>query len=199
MDELSGQTTSEVASRASARPGDIWQPTIPEPISLATTYDRLTYLWSVHSFTNECIRFSDTKAGAVVVIATGLIGALYGSEIHRRSTLLPVAPSDPKAWAALSAFILLILGVLCGAWSIIPRLQKCRERNFIFWDNVLEFRSAADYAKALRAESFEGLLDHLASELFIVASICRIKYRWLRLSISLALLGGLIGGGVFVL
>jgi hypothetical protein len=167
--------------------------------SLATTYDRLSFLWSVHSFTNDYVRFADNKTTAVVVIASGLIGALYSGGAHRRFMLFGVAQWDWKAWSGLLAFVFLALGVLSGAWSVMPRLWSGNKRGFVFWENVLRFRTALDYARCLRAESFEGLVDCLADDLFAVSSICRAKYRWLRLSICLTLLGGLLGASVLIL
>src|SRR5437763_11946832 len=42
----------------------------------------LEFLWKVHSYTNDYIRFADTKAGIALALVAGLLATLFGSKAH---------------------------------------------------------------------------------------------------------------------
>jgi hypothetical protein len=40
------------------------------------------FIWKVHSYTNEYIRFADAKAGAVIAWCSALTAALFAAKAH---------------------------------------------------------------------------------------------------------------------
>jgi hypothetical protein len=47
------------------------------------TPTQIEFAWHVHTYTNEYVRFADTKAAAVLAISAGLIGGLFAAKAHR--------------------------------------------------------------------------------------------------------------------
>jgi hypothetical protein len=86
------------------------------------------FVWKVHGYTNEYIRFADAKAGAIITWCAGLIALLF--TIKAQSRFLPpqitFTDIDWKATglgaAAIVAFLFLTLSVTFGFLTILPRL-----------------------------------------------------------------------------
>ncbi len=79
------------------------------------------FLWKTHSYINDYIRFSDTKAGFAITLSGALLGLLYSAKTHE---LFLKAPFDSWSWpncSSAASFALLILSVLSGVWTIRPR------------------------------------------------------------------------------
>jgi hypothetical protein len=148
---------------------------------------------------NEYIRFADTKAGVVIVLASGLVAGLYAAKLH-----VPIMSASPFAlgWlGVLSAlgFLFLTSGILLAVWAIRPRLTNDQRRGFVFWESIRGFRSASEYWQALRAEGEERLGEHLAGHLYMLSSVCRRKYFWVALSIWVSLGGAVAGTAALLL
>jgi hypothetical protein len=86
------------------------------------------FVWKVHSYTNDYIRFADAKAGAMITWCAGLIALLF--TIKAQNRFMDTGPTftgiDFEATAlgflAVSAFILLAFSVLFGFLTVLPRL-----------------------------------------------------------------------------
>jgi len=157
------------------------------------------YLWNVHGYMNEYIRFADTKAGVVIVLASGLVAGLYAANLH-----VPIVSTWPVAWEWLGvlsalAFLLLASGIVLAVWAIRPRLTNDQQCGFVFWESIRGFRSASEYWQALRAEGEERLAEHLAGHLYTLASVCRKKYFWVAVSIWVSLGGAAAGTAALLL
>ena len=105
-------------------------PDEPQPDEQSLGYGAVTlptghrdFLWKVHSYTNDYIRFSDAKSGVVIGFAVATLGALYATGAF--ATIRATTPGD---WSALDQTLLaavafLVAGALAAAWSMRPRLD----------------------------------------------------------------------------
>jgi len=157
------------------------------------------FLWNTHNYLNEYIRFSDTKAGVVVVLASGIIAAMYAAKLH--VGVLGKWPSQWHwlDWLATSSFALLAATVALAVWAIKPRLTNDQSQGFVFWNSIRGFRSASDFWSAFRAQSVDGMAEHLSAHLFTLAGVCKRKYFWVALSIWVALVGAASGAAAVLL
>jgi len=156
------------------------------------------YLWSVNGYINDHIRFSDTKAGSVIVLAGAVLSLLYGGGLQRMFANRPFAEWTVTSVAALLAFLALGAAVLTAAWSMRPRLVRVHTTGFIFWESVLAHGSADAFVKALNGQSRQQLLDHLSTQIYHVSLVCSRKFLWVARSIQLCLAGALLAAVVLV-
>lgn len=90
----------------------------------------LEFLWKVHGYTNEYIRFADPKAAFAVAVAAGLLAALFNAKCHAFCSPSKLSLAD-ATWDAtrLGAVSTMALSCLLGStfllsWAITPRLWK---------------------------------------------------------------------------
>ena len=131
---------------------------------------RVDFLWNVHSYTNEYIRFADTKAALTVAWATALLGVLYAERVHA------VPNPETGFWVtSLLAAAALCAGFVLSVWSILPRLlcnpiARSSPKNtktiatksvgLIYWGDVLSLNDAVTYqlnVSKLDDENFVGV------------------------------------------
>ena len=101
---------------------------------------QLDFLWKVHDYTNNYVRFSDTKAALVIAFASGFIASLVTHDLHH--PIREARFGRPLDWqytwvvlGAYAAFICLASAVLVAIASIVPRLRSRppEPRNFWGW------------------------------------------------------------------
>ena len=157
------------------------------------------FLWNTHQYLNEYIRFSDAKAGVVIVLASGIIAAMYSAQLH--VAVLGTSVADWRWLEQLSAvgFSLLAAAVVLAVWAIRPRLTNNQPTGFVFWDSIRAFGSAQAFWNALHAQNKSRLEEHLSEHLFTLAGVCHRKYFWASLSIWAALLGSAAGVAAILL
>ncbi len=157
------------------------------------------FLWNTHQYLNEYIRFSDAKAGVVIVFASGIIAAMYSAQLH--VAVFSTWPADWRwlEWTSAAGFALLATAVLLSVWAIRPRLTNKQPKGFIFWDSIRGFSSAADFRRAFQTQNKSGMAGHLAEHLFTLAGVSHRKYFWVSLSIWATLFGAAAGGTAIVL
>lgn len=166
----------------------------PEPRPDPEKSDQqLAFLWQVHQYVNGYIKFSDQKAGVVIVFAVGVLAAMYGRSLH-----VPIFGNASGSWSAISwvslgAFVLLILALFFAGWSIRPRLKSSKATGFIFWEGILAHTTAQSFYGAYRNQSKSSLTEHLATHLYELAGVCTTKYEWVSASVIFVLLGGIAG------
>jgi len=156
------------------------------------------YLWHVNSYLNEHVRFSDTKAGSVIVLAGAMLSLLYGGGLHRTFAAVPVSEWTLRTFAALATYLLLGASVGCASWSMRPRMVNTVPKGYLFWESILAHGSPAAFTKELNRRSRQELLDHLSVQLYIVSGICSTKFRWVGRSIFLCLGGALLAAMVLI-
>jgi len=173
-----------------------------------TAKDKLEFLWKVHSYTNEYIRFSDPKAGLAIALITALIATMYSSKAH-----LHCAPAR-ISWATATwgdttlgimttlAFGFLFLSALLFSHSIAPRLwsvlfKSVRERildvisqqtpnqkspapGFIYWDEILRHNNAAEFFAESMKLLPENQSEAVAKHLYVLAGVASAKFYWIK-------------------
>jgi hypothetical protein len=159
--------------------------------------DRVKFLWEAHRNLTHHVRFSDTKAGAVVVVASSVTGALFKSGAHGLAggfSLLSLT-----TWAALAAYALLIVSILCGFWSIHPRLVNTSIKDYIFFGGIANFASPTAFWQAFQEDTDANIAQDLATNVYFLGKIVNEKYRWVGFSAWAAFLGSLIAGAMLAL
>jgi hypothetical protein len=156
------------------------------------------YLWSVNAYINDHIRFSDTKAGSVIVLAGAVLSLMYGGGLQRSFASQPFAAWTVTSVGAMLAFLFLGASVLTAAWSMRPRLVRVHTTGFIFWESVLAHGSADTFVRSLNGQSRQQLLDHLATQIYHVSLVCSRKFLWVARSIQLCLAGAMLAAIVLI-
>lgn len=156
------------------------------------------YLWHVNQYLNEHVRFSDTKAGSVIVLAGALLSMLYGGGMHRTFAAVPISEWSLRTVAALVTYLLLGGAVMAAAWTMRPRMVKSVPTGYVFWESILAHGSPAAFVRNLNLRSRQELLDHLAVQLYVVSGICSTKFRWVGRAVMLCLAGALLAAMVLV-
>ncbi|HYH82231.1 MAG TPA: Pycsar system effector family protein [Longimicrobium sp.] len=156
------------------------------------------YLWNVNQYLNEHVRFSDTKAGSVIVLSGALLSMLYGGGLHRTFAAVPLGAWRLRGVAALVTFLLLGGSVLAAAWSMRPRLVRGFARGYVFWESILAHGSPMAFVRDLNLRSRQELLDHLAIQLYAVSGICSTKFRWVGRAVVLCLTGAMLAAVVLI-
>ena len=160
---------------------------------------QVEFLWQVHGYTNEYIRFADTKAALTIAWATALLGVLYAERVHAvpdRSigflviTLMAAAP--------------LCAGFVLAVWSILPRLfrnpiakfwAKSKKANatksagLIYWGDVLSLNDAATYQRSIEKLDDESIVEQLSRHIFVLSGVANSKFRLVNLSIAVVAIG----------
>ena len=151
------------------------------------------YLWNLHKYVNDYVRFGDTKAAVILVFCTGLVGVLYNVKAPKR--LLNVAPADWTFGDGLLVLSLILLSaaVFCIAMVIVPRTRSRQTRGFVYWNTILEHGTAETYWQKISERTDRELSEHLAHHVYDVASIVSRKYWWMNWAMRLALPGAGLG------
>ena len=156
------------------------------------------YLWNINTMIGENVRFSDTKAGSVIVLSGAVLSLLYGGGLQRSFAGRPFSEWTVTSVGALLAFLALGSSVLTAAWSMRPRLVRVHNTGFIFWESVLAHGSADAFVRALNGQNRQQLLDHLSTQIYHVSLVCSRKFVWVARSIMLCLTGALLAALVLV-
>jgi hypothetical protein len=155
------------------------------------------FLWEVHHYTNEYIRFADTKAAFIATACTALIGALIASKIFDSTFRMP-----PSQWLwsqrfSIVAVTLLGLAVILCVWAIRPRLPgKNPTGGFIFWESVVAHGSAQAFSQNAAKLQNDDRVAAISDHVYILASVAKRKYRWVSWAVWFGLPGGLVAGAV---
>lgn len=158
--------------------------------------DHCEFLWRVHNYTNEYIRFADTKAVAIIAWAGALIGAMFSknAQLHFLDGKLWSSSTSLVAWATLLAYVLLAAAFGVAVFVLTPRLTRGdnspQPNELIYWESIRQFKSAGDYLDAVTNAGDE--VRCVGSHLYVLAGISRRKYRLLLASIPLAGVGTLL-------
>lgn len=186
---------------------------------------RREFIWKTHDYTNNYIRFADTKAALIIALTSGLLASLLGVKAHHYCSPSRLNLREPvwlDSWLgsfAFLAFTFLILGFCCAMLTIAPRLWNRLIRGlwntlkhmfsktarastiqpgFVYWSSILAHSSPENYYNALSAQNEGELARHLAAHQYVLGGIVEEKFLYVDRSIRFALLGGIIAG-LFIL
>jgi hypothetical protein len=156
------------------------------------------YLWNINQFIGENTRFSDTKAGSVIVLSGAVLSMLQTGGFHQSFANHPLGEWTLGAVASLLTFLCLGAAVLAAAWSIRPRFVSNFSAGYVFWESILAHGSSATFVKELNRRSRRELLDHLAVQLYSVSAVASAKFRWVARAMILCMAGALLFAVVLV-
>jgi len=199
----------------------------PGPVQVTTGHDvnqanqndaapgavSLDFMWKVHGYTNEYIRFADPKAAILIALASGLIAALYSAKCHQLCAPNRLDWRGATLWdtslgfTSLMSFSLLGASVLAAAWAVGPRLWRTLVRNLrdllghwldeappaplgvIFWNDVLRYPTADQYWAAVSAMTTVQQAEAVARHVYVLAGIAKAKFTWITWGMRCGYLG----------
>jgi hypothetical protein len=192
--EVEGVEESERLRRPQANPALVAKLNEAE----FTIFERLDYLWRTHTYISGNFRLADAKAAVTIVFGSSIIGSLYAARLHEPCLDGPMDQWSPATWLAASAFVALGTSILLSALSVQPRLWNTEGPDHIYWENILSHKSVEAYWSQFHKETAEDLEHGLCTNIYAIASVCQRKYRCLRISVWLALLGGGLGATLLI-
>ena len=154
----------------------------------------LPFLWEVHRYINEYIRFADTKAAFLMTAASAIVGALVSTGVVDKI----FTKSAPTAWSfttwlALTGLAFLTASVSCGVFAIKPRLWGRATVGLIFWESILRHGTSDMYHAALVSAS-SGREKAISDHIYVLSALAQRKYDFVKFSVYLAIPGGLLAG-----
>lgn len=147
----------------------------------------MDYLWKVHEYTNEYIRFADSKAAILLAASGGLLGWLWSVQTGRPEG----APKTVAFWLAWIAMSCLLGAAVASALVIAPRLATKQTAGFLYWGSIMAHQGREVFMKNMKAKRPVDLQEYLGNHLFELACIASAKYRALARGIWLGLAGGI--------
>jgi len=156
------------------------------------------YLWNINQFIGDNVRFSDTKAGSVIVLSGAVLSMLQTGGFHRSFANHPPGEWTLGALASLLTFLCLGAAVLAAAWSIRPRFVSNFSAGYVFWESILAHGSSQTFVQELNRRTRRELLDHLAVQIYGVSAVASAKFRWVARAMVLCMTGAVLGVIVFV-
>jgi hypothetical protein len=159
---------------------------------------RLEFLWKVHGYTNDYIRFADTKAGFVAGIVSAIIGALVASHPFDSLAGMPLGQQHYRVWFSFLALLVLVFSFTCAVLSIKPRLKAGSVRGVIYWGSVIQHRSDLAYANECRKLGSDEMESNVSLHIYSLAVISSRKYFWTNLSILAGAFGALLSGVIIL-
>jgi hypothetical protein len=156
------------------------------------------YLWNINQFIGDNVRFSDTKAGSVIVLSGAVLSLLHTGGFHHSFANHPLGEWTLGAVASLLTFLCLGGAVLAAAWSIRPRLVSNFSAGYVFWESILAHGSSQVFVQELNRRTRRELLDHLAVQLYSVSAVASAKFRWVARAMILCMAGVVLGALVLI-
>lgn len=156
------------------------------------TQFRESFLWHVHSYVNEYIRFADTKASLVIGWTSALIGVLTASNFHKRFEW------SPPGIICVAGFLGLIAAFVCAFIAIWPRLRTSQSKGFIFWKSILANGNREIFVAAFNQETAGALLEGVSQHLHDLSGVCSKKFCWVSYSIVFAFIGSILCGTMYL-
>lgn len=154
------------------------------------------FLWEVHKYTNEYIRFADTKAAFTAGASTALIGSLVASSLFDSAFCTAPCHWSKLQWMGMVALILLALSIGLSVAAIRPRLWNNRSVGFIFWGSIVGHETARNFAHAVQGLTRQEMMNSISEHLFVIATIAKRKYAYVDRSIYAGVAGGVIAAVV---
>jgi hypothetical protein len=157
------------------------------------------FLWEVHRYTNEYIRFADTKAAFIAAISTALIGSLVSSSIFDSCFRKTPCLWSKLQWAGITGLLLLLAALALSVAAIRPRLWNKTSVGYIFWESVAGHGTAQAFSHAVRELPAQDRTTAISDHLFALATVAKRKYIYVSLAMFAGVAGGLLTGVVLFL
>lgn len=139
-------------------------------------------LWNTYNTLNEWVRFSDTKATALLAI-NGVITGFYFSNITELKSILTEKPI--VCFPLLMVVIFIFLSTLFSMFCIVPRLKISRKDSLIFFSDIAKnYSNAEDYGKAIEKSLTGGNFNkEISPQIWANSKVATKKYNWVTYSV----------------
>lgn len=186
--ELSVGKTAPSLPSAGTRASDLDEPASQE------------FLWHVHQYINEYIRFGDTKAGLAAAAAGAILGTLYSAKAYVPLIRTPYSEWNAAAWLTVAATFFLLASAYSGLSVIRPRLRSTQSKGYVFWGAIAAHGDVDLLRTSFHSQSPRTLNDHLLHHLFDLSQKVAVpKYRSVSLCLLTLGIGGLLAVAALVL
>jgi hypothetical protein len=165
---------------------------VRDPDKSAEATDK--FLWDVHKYTNDYIRFADTKAAFVAAASTALIGTLVSSTVLDSCFRVTPCAWSKVQWLAMVGLLLLAASLSLAVNAIRPRLWNSTSVGYIFWESVAGHRTAKAFSEAVSNLTATERMKATSEHLFALAAVAKRKYDFVKLAIYAGIPGGLLAG-----
>jgi hypothetical protein len=152
------------------------------------------FLWDVHKYTNDYIRFADTKAAFVAAASTALIGTLVGSSVLDSCFRINVFSWPATKWVGFIGLLFLSASLCLSVNAIRPRLWNSTSAGYIFWESVAGHGTAQAFSHAVGDLTATERTTATSDHLFQLAIIAKRKYEFVKLAIYSGMPGGVLAG-----
>ena len=163
-----------------------------EKTAYADSTDR--FLWDIHKYTNDYIRFADTKAAFVVAASTALVGTLVSSSIFESCFRRTPCQWSPLQWVALVGLLLLTASLFLSVSAVRPRLWNKTSIGYIFWESIAGHGSPQEFSRAVGELPARMRTRAISDHLFVLATVAKRKYAYVKLAIYTGLPGAALAG-----
>jgi hypothetical protein len=156
--------------------------------------EKVGFLWDVHRYTNEYIRFADTKAAFIAGVDAALIGtaissSLFDSCLHQSPCHWSVA-----LWLGIAGVIPLCFSIAFSVSTIIPLRWHNVTHGFIYWNSVVAHGSPKNFGHAFVALSSDGMTSELTNHIYVLGTIAKKKYEFICMAAWLSVVGCVLTG-----
>jgi hypothetical protein len=152
------------------------------------------FLWEVHRYTNEYIRFADTKAAFIAGTSAALIGSLVASSLFDATFRSTPCLWSGLQWTGLVSLLLLVVSLGLSIAAIRPRLWNKTSVGYIFWGSIAGHKSMLQFTRAVHELSLLGMTNAVSDHLFVLSSIAKRKYAYVDWALSVGVAGGALAG-----
>ncbi len=149
----------------------------------------------MNSFIYAFVTTSLLRIRKAAFVFTGVSAVL--AFVTNKGALLPFvtdSPAAPWTWRidiGILAAAALVISAGFGIAVITPRFtnEKRTIGGLIFWEDICSYATAKDYAAEFKGLTKAEAADQVQINCFILAKICRKKYRTLNCAIWSAMIG----------
>ena len=141
----------------------------------------------VHVYIREHIRNADRKAAFFFGSMTAVLAFLYSVEASAR-WLKPLHTWNPMDAVTFLGMLAVAAAALLAAWAVVPRLPGSK-RGLLYFNAIAEHASSVEYAAKVLGTSEQVLINQKAEHCYVLAGVCRAKYRCLCASLWLSFVG----------
>jgi hypothetical protein len=150
------------------------------------------FLWEVHNYTNEYIRFADTKAAFIAGASSALIGSLVASSLFDSCFRITLCQWSKTQWIGFAGLLFLAFSLALSVTATRPRLWNNARVGFIYWGSIVGHKTAGSFTRAFHDLSVRERSAALSNHLFVLARIAERKYAF----VDRALYSGIAGGSL---
>ncbi len=176
------------------------------------------FLWKIHAYLNEYIRFADTKAAVCIAWSSAMLGTLFSAQIHlvQKPSIWFFGCGLLSAAALIAAFLFgvlavsprLGLGFLSRSWvtgHTAPKVDSAdptdraatdgvdrtssENLGVIFWIDILQNKTSIEYEKAVSKLTDSDVAGQVAKHIYVLSGVAKRKYFFINLAMLAAAVG----------